>query len=182
MPTLRTSIALATYQGERFLPQQLESFLGQTRRPDELCISDDGSTDETLDIIRAFASSAPFPVKCVANPVRGGVNKNFENAVSHCTGEVILFSDQDDVWLPQHIEGLVAPMEGNSGIVALRATVSSSMNRCNWRGALKHNPIDFPRPCATRPCGSRGISLNWCCGKIWPPDMAWPFVGHWYRF
>jgi glycosyltransferase involved in cell wall biosynthesis len=119
MPRLRTSIALATYQGERFLPQQLESFLGQTRLPDELCISDDGSTDGTLDIIKAFASRASFPVKCVSNPIRGGVNKNFENAVSHCTGEVILFSDQDDFWLPQHIEGLVTPMEGNSGIVAV---------------------------------------------------------------
>jgi glycosyltransferase involved in cell wall biosynthesis len=119
MPTLRVSIALATYQGERFLSQQLESFLGQTRLPDELCISDDGSTDRTREIINAFASTAPFPVKSVLNPIRGGVNKNFENAVSHCSGDVILFSDQDDVWLPPHIENLVAPLEGNSGIVAV---------------------------------------------------------------
>jgi glycosyltransferase involved in cell wall biosynthesis len=119
MPTLRVSIALATYQGERFLSQQLESFLGQTRLPDELCISDDGSTDRTREIINAFAATAPFPVKSVLNPIRGGVNKNFENAVSHCSGDVILFSDQDDVWLPPHIENLVAPLEGNSGIVAV---------------------------------------------------------------
>jgi glycosyltransferase involved in cell wall biosynthesis len=119
MPTLRVSIALATYQGERFLSQQLESFLGQTRLPDELCISDDGSTDRTREIINTFASTAPFPVKSVLNPIRGGVNKNFENAVSHCSGDVILFSDQDDVWLPPHIENLVAPLEGNSGIVAV---------------------------------------------------------------
>src|ERR1700737_4408427 len=119
MPTLRVSIALATYQGERFLSQQLESFLGQTRLPDELCISDDGSTDRTLEIINAFASTAPFPVKSVLSPIRGGVNKNFENEVSHWSGDVILFSDQDDVWLPPHIENLVAPLEGNSGIVAV---------------------------------------------------------------
>jgi hypothetical protein len=119
MPKLRTSIALATYQGERFLPQQLESFLGQTLLPDELCVSDDCSTDGTLDVIKAFASRAPFPVKLFSNPNRGGVNKNFENAVSHCTGDVILFSDQDDVWLPRHVECLVTPMEGNSGILAV---------------------------------------------------------------
>jgi glycosyltransferase involved in cell wall biosynthesis len=119
MPTLRVSIALTTYQGERFLSQQLESFLGQTRLPDELCISDDGSTDRTLEIINAFASTAPFPVKSVSNPIRGGVNKNFENAVLHCSGDVILFSDQDDVWLPLHIENLAAPLEANSGIVAV---------------------------------------------------------------
>jgi glycosyltransferase involved in cell wall biosynthesis len=116
---MRTSIALATYQGARYLAQQLESFLSQTRPPDELCVSDDGSTDETLDVVRAFSSTAPFPVKLVANPIRGGVNKNFENAAMHCTGDVILFSDQDDVWLPSHIERLVFPMERDARIMAV---------------------------------------------------------------
>src|SRR5258708_8965378 len=117
--SMRTSIALATYQGARYLSQQLDSFLGQTRPPDELCVSDDGSTDETLDVVRAFSSRAPFPVKLVANPLRGGVNKNFENAVRHCTGDIILFSDQDDVWLPSHIERLVSPMERDARITAV---------------------------------------------------------------
>ena len=116
---MRTSIALATYQGARYLSQQLESFLNQVRPPDELCVSDDGSTDETLDVVRAFSSTAPFPVKLVVNPKRSGVNKNFENAVMHCTGDVILFSDQDDVWLPSHIERLVFPMERDARIVAV---------------------------------------------------------------
>jgi glycosyltransferase involved in cell wall biosynthesis len=116
---MRTSIALATYQGARYLSQQLESFLNQVRPPDELCVSDDGSTDETLDVVRTFSSTAPFPVKLVVNPKRGGVNKNFENAVMHCTGDVILFSDQDDVWLPSHIERLVFPMERDARIMAV---------------------------------------------------------------
>jgi glycosyltransferase involved in cell wall biosynthesis len=116
---MRTSIALATYQGARYLSQQLESFIKQTRQPDELCVSDDGSTDETLNVVRAFASTAPFPVKVAVNPIRGGVNKNFENAVMQCTGDVILFSDQDDVWLPSHIEVLVFPMERDARIMAV---------------------------------------------------------------
>jgi glycosyltransferase involved in cell wall biosynthesis len=119
MPKLRISIALATYQGERFLDQQLESFSAQTRLPDELCISDDGSTDGTAEIVRAFAARAPFPVVFVVNPVRGGVNKNFEHAVLRCSGDVILFSDQDDVWLPQHIEKLMLPLESDARIVAV---------------------------------------------------------------
>src|ERR1700676_3877565 len=119
MATLRISIALATYQGERFLSQQLDSFVGQTRMPDELCVSDDGSTDGTIDLLKAFASTAPFPVKLVANPNRGGVNRNFENAVTHCTGDLILFSDQDDVWLPPHVESLATPMESNPEIMAV---------------------------------------------------------------
>jgi glycosyltransferase involved in cell wall biosynthesis len=116
---MRTSIALATYQGGRYLSQQFESFLKQARPPDEVCVSDDGSMDETLDVVRAFSSTAPFPVRLVVNPVRGGVNKNFENAVSHCTGDVILFSDQDDVWLPAHIERLLLPMERDARIMAV---------------------------------------------------------------
>jgi glycosyltransferase involved in cell wall biosynthesis len=116
---MRTSIALATYQGARYLPQQLESYIKQARQPDELCVSDDGSTDETLNVVRAFASTAPFPVKLVVNTVRGGVNKNFENAVMQCTGDVILFSDQDDVWLPSHIQRLVFPMERDARIMAV---------------------------------------------------------------
>jgi glycosyltransferase involved in cell wall biosynthesis len=84
-----------------------------------LCISDDGSTDDTLNVVREFASTAPFPVKLSVNPDRGGVNRNFEQAVRQCSGDAILFSDQDDVWLPSHIERLVVPMEHNSRIMAV---------------------------------------------------------------
>ncbi len=119
MPGLRTSIALATYQGERFLRQQLESFLVQSRLPDELCVSDDASTDGTVGIVEAFAATAPFPVKLLSNPNRGGLNKNFENAVVHCTGDLILFSDQDDVWLPRHVEDLATLAESNSEIAVV---------------------------------------------------------------
>jgi glycosyltransferase involved in cell wall biosynthesis len=116
---MRISIALASYQGARFISQQLDSFASQVRLPDEVCVSDDGSSDATLELVRAFAKAAPFTVKSTVNPVRGGVNKNFENAVTMCTGDVILFSDQDDVWLPQHVDQLVAPMEANPRIVAV---------------------------------------------------------------
>jgi glycosyltransferase involved in cell wall biosynthesis len=119
MANLRTSIALAAYQGERFLSQQLESFVTQSRLPDELCISDDRSTDRTIELVRAFATTAPFPVRFFVNSNQRGANANFENAVTQCVGDVILFSDQDDVWLPRHVEDLVAPMEGDSAIVAV---------------------------------------------------------------
>lgn len=119
MSRLTTSIALATFQGERYLREQLESFKGQTRLPDELCVSDDGSTDRTSAVVQAFAANAPFPVKWFINPKRNGLNKNFEYAVTQCTADVILFSDQDDVWLPGHIENLTAPMESNPKIVAV---------------------------------------------------------------
>ena len=59
---MKISIALATYNGERFLQEQLDSFVSQTRTPDELVVSDDGSTDHTIEIIERFAKEAPFSV------------------------------------------------------------------------------------------------------------------------
>lgn len=117
MNKLRVSIALATYQGEEYLPEQLQSFLDQTRLPDELCVSDDGSSDGTIRIVEEFQRKAPFPVRLSLVPGRAGANKNFENAALSCSGDLILFSDQDDVWLPEHIESLVGPMERDSRIV-----------------------------------------------------------------
>src|SRR6478735_9115604 len=114
---MRISIALATFQGEHFFSEQLDSFQKQTRLPDELCVSDDGSSDGTVDLIRKFSSCATFPVNLVTNSNRKGANGNFQNAVEQCSGDIILFSDQDDVWLPRHIESLVSSMECGPRIV-----------------------------------------------------------------
>ncbi len=98
MSDARISIALCTYNGERFLPAQLASMLEQTRLPDELVLCDDGSTDRTLDIAAEFAATAPFPVRIVRNAVNLGSNRNFEQAIGLCTGDLIALSDQDDIW------------------------------------------------------------------------------------
>ncbi len=95
---LRLSIALCTYNGERFLLEQLQTFATQTRRPDEVIICDDRSTDGTVDIARDFAAHAPFPVRVLVNERNLGSTKNFERAIAQCTGDLIALSDQDDVW------------------------------------------------------------------------------------
>src|SRR3974390_3054612 len=97
---LRTSIALATYQGEQYVAEQLESYLEQTRLPDELVVSDNRSTDATVSLVEAFGKSAPFPIQIVANSCKRGITGNFENAVRNCRHELIFLSDQDDYWLP----------------------------------------------------------------------------------
>lgn len=119
MNRFRTSIALATYQGARHLRQQLESYAVQTRLPNELIVSDDGSTDGTQTMVEEFSRNAPFPVKLVTNFGERRIQFNFENAVRYCAGEVILFSDHDDVWLPQHIEKLTGALEANEQILAV---------------------------------------------------------------
>lgn len=101
---MRISVALCTHNGERYLPQQLESLLAQTHLPDELVICDDASEDDTLAILETFAARAPFPVRVQRNRQRLGVGGNFEQAIRLCQGNVICLSDQDDVWAPGKLE------------------------------------------------------------------------------
>ena len=95
---MKISIAMTTYNGAAYVQAQLDSFARQTRLPDELVITDDGSTDATPDIVRAFAQAAPFAVRYEINPKNLGFAQNFSRAMSLCTGDLIFLSDQDDVW------------------------------------------------------------------------------------
>jgi len=101
---LTISIAICTYNGEKFLPEQLDSFLAQTRLPDEVVVCDDGSTDTTGEILENFEKAAPFPVRIVHNEQRLTYRNNFKKAMSLCQGELISFSDQDDVWMSEKLE------------------------------------------------------------------------------
>lgn len=97
------SVAMCTYNGAQYLQQQLDSIAEQTRLPDELIICDDGSRDETVSIIKKFADHAPFPVQVYHNDKNHGVVENFSKAIALCVGDLIAFSDQDDVWLPRKL-------------------------------------------------------------------------------
>ena len=89
---------MCTYNGARFLEEQLTSLIAQSRRPDQVVICDDGSTDSTVALLRSFAADAPFPALVHENKVRLGSTKNFEQAIRLCTGELIYLCDQDDIW------------------------------------------------------------------------------------
>lgn len=103
---MRISIAMATYNGERFLPDQLNSLLDQTRLPQELVVCDDDSKDQTIDILRDFKKRAPFPVQLFCNEKNLGYTKNFEQSISLCSGELIALCDQDDIWYPEKLRRL----------------------------------------------------------------------------
>ncbi len=100
------SVAMATYNGSRFLGEQLESLGRQQRLPRELVVVDDGSRDDTLQVVRSFAQGAPFPVRIYSNGENLGYGETFLKAASLCEGEWIAFCDQDDVWLPEKIRTL----------------------------------------------------------------------------
>jgi glycosyltransferase involved in cell wall biosynthesis len=104
----KISIALCTYNGARYLQEQLDSIAEQTRLPDELVVCDDGSTDETPEIIARFAARAPFAVRSHRNEKNLGSTQNFAKAIGLCAGELIVLSDQDDVWMPRKLERLAA--------------------------------------------------------------------------
>ncbi|MFO0797803.1 MAG: glycosyltransferase family 2 protein [Gemmataceae bacterium] len=112
---MRVSVALCTFSGERFLPEQLASVRGQDRLPDELVACDDGSTDRTVELLRAFAAEAPFRVRLEVNPARLGSSANFARAVSLCTGSLIALCDQDDVWRPDKLATLEAALAADPG-------------------------------------------------------------------
>jgi glycosyltransferase involved in cell wall biosynthesis len=94
---------MATYNGELYLAEQLDSILCQSRLPDELVIHDDASSDATVSVIRDFASRAPFPVRLKINSKQLGSTRNFEETIRECNGEIIFLCDQDDIWHPNKI-------------------------------------------------------------------------------
>jgi glycosyltransferase involved in cell wall biosynthesis len=96
--TTKLSIAMATYNGEEYLPEQLSSFIKQERLPDELVVCDDGSTDRSIELLASFAETAPFAVRVVQNPHNIGHEKNFGKAIDLCSGDIIFLADQDDFW------------------------------------------------------------------------------------
>lgn len=97
IPLLQTlSIALCTYNGSRFLREQLQSLADQTLQPFEVVICDDCSLDNTISIIQEFSNV--LNIKTFVNDFSLKVTKNFEKAISLCSGDIILMCDQDDVW------------------------------------------------------------------------------------
>lgn len=115
------SVCLAAHNGERFLSEQLDSILSQLGSDDELLISDDGSTDDTIKIIEGYIEKDPR-VKLVTlvqkpkkEPLRSFkyATANFENALMHAKGDFIFLSDQDDVWHPDKLKVMVSHLQTN---------------------------------------------------------------------
>lgn len=111
---MRLSIVMATWMGEKYLKAQLQSFLDQSRLPDELIVRDDGSNDRTLSILGQFSERAPFPVRIFDSGARLGFAANFGAALSRAQGDLIFLSDQDDVWFPRRLETILRIAKSNS--------------------------------------------------------------------
>ena len=101
---MKISIALATYNGEKYLQEQLDSISNQTRYPDEVVITDDGSTDSTVSILNNFKLESSLNCNISINTTNKGTAFSFKRSIDSCKGDVIAFCDQDDIWLPNKLE------------------------------------------------------------------------------
>jgi glycosyltransferase involved in cell wall biosynthesis len=97
---------MATYNGSAYLREQVDSILSQLQPGDELLVSDDGSTDDTRQILATYGGK----LKIVNERRVGGVVRNFERVLSFAQGDVIVLADQDDVWLPGKLDRLRAEL------------------------------------------------------------------------
>lgn len=140
---MKISVAMATFNGEKFLAEQLNSLSGQSRLPFELVACDDGSTDRTVDILRSFAETAPFPVRIFQNETNLGFADNFFKAAKLCSGDWISFCDQDDVWLPNKLSYAYAELKQNSKLALILQNAFICDGSIKSSGRIFPNSISF---------------------------------------
>lgn len=127
-------MCMATKNGELYLREQVESILAQLSSEDELVVSDDQSTDQTLNILSGFSD----PRIKVHHSGRRGITGNFENALYHSKGEIIFLADQDDVWHPRKIQRMTTFLEG-SDIVVCDCDIFSTNRGINTKSFFELN-------------------------------------------
>lgn len=141
------SLAMPTYNGGKYLREQLDSIYAQTMLPDEVIVVDDCSTDDTIDILEEYC--VKYGLKYYINEQNLGYNKNFEKAITLCSGDYIALADQDDIWLPSKIEKCYNVLKNSDiNIPSLVSCFSSTkeeilyLSQSNSKGIIgswKHN-------------------------------------------
>lgn len=114
---MNISVALCTYNGERYIREQLQSIFDQSMPVDEVVVGDDGSSDATIDIINTFKDR--YPVRVLDNTQKLGTIRNFLRTISECQGDFIFLSDQDDIWQPNKVETIIRYFDTHSQIDAV---------------------------------------------------------------
>lgn len=135
------SIAMATYNGEKYLREQLDSILSQTITDFELIIGDDHSTDSTVSILSEYAAKYPRILYSV-NPVNVGFKKNFEQIIARCQGDYIALCDQDDIWYPNHLQLLLDHI-GNHAMCCGNSELVNQDNQSLHRNLSDSDGIHF---------------------------------------
>lgn len=151
------SIAMATYNGEKYIKDQIDSILNQTYKDFELIICDDCSSDNTRKILKDYEQKDKR-IKLVFNISNLGYLKNFEHSISFCSGDFIAFSDQDDIWEPYKLQRSLS-LIGNNDIYCSSALLVTADNKAMKGGLLKKT---FPKDNIT--LSKYLLSFNCCQG------------------
>jgi glycosyltransferase involved in cell wall biosynthesis len=126
---LRVSVVLGTFNGSAYVEEQLESILAQSVMPNEIIVTDDGSTDATLSIIdrvkeRFVARARHLAITVITHPGPSGVAQNFERGLKAASGDIVFLSDQDDVWSPVKIERMLEVFEREPLLMLLHSNAT----------------------------------------------------------
>lgn len=149
------SVALCTYNGSKYVQKQLDSILSQELVVDEIVICDDRSNDDTLSIVNSIANNHPNIQWIIERNIQSlGVTKNFEKALSLCSGDIIFLSDQDDVWKPYKTRRIVDYLEKHPEV----DLVFSDAELIDESGNLKTDKTLFDA------CGLNQLREQWTLG------------------
>ncbi len=129
---VRVSIALCTFNGKSFLDEQLESIFRQNYPLYELVIVDDHSTDQTYELLQRWKERYPDLIKLYRNEKNIGYDRNFEKALSYCSGDWIAISDQDDVWMEDKISALAELLRQPDVVLAHGASVTLKNGKLHY--------------------------------------------------
>jgi glycosyltransferase involved in cell wall biosynthesis len=130
----KISVCLATYNGGKYIKEQLDSILRQLSENDEVIISDDGSSDNTLSIVNEINDER---IKIFLNKGEKGFTKNFENALNEAVGNIIFLSDQDDVWVDGKVNKMVLELNKYDFVISDATYVDENLNT-TFGSHIKH--------------------------------------------
>ena len=120
------SVCIATYNGEKYICEQLNSILKQLSASDEVIISDDGSKDKTLEIIKSLNDNR---IIVLQNQGKHGFTHNFENAIKHAKGDIVFLSDQDDIWTDDKVKSFLEVIEPGFLVISDAWVCSSTLEK-----------------------------------------------------
>ena len=158
---MKVSVALATYNGEKYIYEQLDSIFKQLYRPDEVIISDDNSKDKTKKIVLEFISNHNLVNwKFIENKRDHGVANNFLNALNNVTGDIIFLSDQDDIWNYDKVKSTVEAFDlDTSCVISSISYINQNGERINEKTTYTkkaNHKIDLDELCSV--CSYLGMS------------------------
>lgn len=113
----KISVVICTYNGSKYIQQQLNSIIKQSRTVDEIIVGDDASTDNTLEIVRNLLAKSKIPYFILEHKENVGVTKNFIECMKKCSGDIIITSDQDDIWYDNKVSTIINSMEKSESVL-----------------------------------------------------------------